>query len=67
MQKYGIDNFSIDILDDNIQTKEELDTLEIKYIKEYNATNPHFGYNVELGGNGIGKHSEATKHKISKA
>ena len=67
MQKYGIDNFTIDILEDDIQTKEELDILEIKYIKEYDATNPHFGYNVELGGNGIGKHSEVTKQKISEA
>ena len=61
MQKYGINNFIIDILKDDIQTKEELDILEIKYIKEYDDTNPHFGYKVELGGNSIGKHSEATK------
>ena len=67
MQKYGIENFTIDILEDNIQTKEELDTLEIKYIKKYNAINPSYGYNVELGGNSVGKHSEITKKKISEA
>jgi hypothetical protein len=44
-----------------------MDKLEIEFIQKYDSTNPEKGYNVELGGNGIGKHSESTKRKISEA
>lgn len=67
LQKYGLENFQIELLEDGIQDKEILDALEIKYIREYDAANPELGYNVELGGNSVGKHSEATKLKISQA
>lgn len=59
--------FNIEILQDNINSKKELDRREIYYINYYNSTNPNIGYNVELGGNSIGKHSEETKRKISEA
>ena len=67
MRKYGFEKFHFDVLKDNIKTKEELDSFEIKYIKKFNSADKKFGYNVELGGNSVGKHSEETKSKISQA
>lgn len=67
MRKYGFEKFHFNVLKDNIKTKEELDSFEIKYIKKFNSANKKFGYNVELGGNSVGKHSEETKSKISQA
>lgn len=43
--KYGIEDFDIFILADNIITQEELDTLEEQYIQEYNTVTPN-GYNI---------------------
>lgn len=67
MRKYGFNNFHFEILKDNIQTKEEMDQLEKDYIKKYNSLITQNGYNIELGGNSAGKHSEETKRKISEA
>lgn len=67
MVKYGFDCFKFEILKDNIQSKEELDILERYYIKEYQSLVSEQGYNVELGGNSVGKHSEETKKKISQS
>lgn len=68
--KYGIENFSVEILEIlDIQElellKKTLDELETSYIKEYDSFNN--GYNMTEGGGGaIGfKHSEITKHKLS--
>ena len=38
---------------------------EVYWIDELSATNPKIGYNISPGGNGIGKHSEETKKKMS--
>lgn len=67
MSKYGFKHFKFEILSDNIETKEEMDKLEIQYIKDYHSLITENGYNIELGGNSIGKHSEETKRKISEA
>lgn len=67
MVKYGFENFTFEILKDNIQSKKELDSLEREYIKKYASLTSQNGYNVELGGNSVGKHSEETKRKISEA
>ena len=67
MSKYGFEHFTFEILKDNIQSKEELDFLEREYIKQYQSLTTQNGYNVELGGNSVGKHSEETKRKISEA
>lgn len=67
MRKYGIDNFKIEIIKNNIQTIEELNEYEKYYIKLYKAIDKRFGYNVEYGGNGMGKHSPETCQKISNA
>jgi group I intron endonuclease len=67
MKKYGFEKFHFEILKDNITTKEELDNTEIKYIQKFNSTDKKHGYNIENGGNSVGKHSEETKRKISEA
>lgn len=51
---YGWDNFSHIILADNLSV-EEANELEKKYIKQYNATNPQYGYNLDLGGGNYDK------------
>lgn len=66
MRKYGIENFTFEIVENDILTKKLLDEKERYYINEvYKSLTTQGGYNVELGGNGIGKHSEETKRKIS--
>lgn len=67
MRKYGFENFSFSILEDDIQIQEELDEKERYYINKYHSLTIQNGYNVELGGNGRGKHSEEVKKKISEA
>ncbi len=51
IRKYGPDNFTVIILEDNI-AQEDLNTKEIEYIKQYQTfyiDNPN-GYNMTLGG-----------------
>lgn len=48
MRKYGIDNFSFEILEE-LKTVEELDQREQYYIKFYNTITPN-GYNILEGG-----------------
>ena len=67
MRLYGIENFTFEVLEDGINSKEELDKKEIYYIQFYSSLTSQNGYNVELGGNSVGKHSEETKRKISEA
>lgn len=51
MHKHGIENFKIEILAET-DSKEDLDRLEKKYIKEYNSFVNHNGYNMTDGGEG---------------
>lgn len=60
--KYGFDNFEFELICECID--EDLDNLEIKYMKEYNSLAPN-GYNLREGGNS-GRHNQLTKDKISK-
>lgn len=66
INKYGWDNIIHDVLAVDL-TKEEADRMEQEWIKMYDSTNRKFGYNVENGGNSIGKHSEETKRKIGES
>lgn len=50
MRKYGIDNFTIEIIDNC--PDEERFLLESKYIQQYNSTNPEIGYNTVVEGSG---------------
>lgn len=48
-EKYGYENFSIEILEKNIASAQILDDLERFYIKKYNCMEPN-GYNINSGG-----------------
>ena len=60
INKYGIENFEIDDEFDIACSKNELDNLEVMYIKAYDVTNPQYGYNRQSGGHN-GTHSAETK------
>lgn len=66
MRKYGFENFCFEEID-SAKTKKELDKKERYYISFYNSLCSQNGYNIELGGNSVGKHGEETKRKISEA
>jgi group I intron endonuclease len=67
VKKYGIENFTFEIL--IICFDEDRYKLEMEYIKKYNSISPN-GYNLTKGGEGGGfhgkKHSQKTIDKISK-
>lgn len=67
MNKYGFEHFFFEVIHEGIRTKEELDKLERYYIANFHSLCSENGYNIELGGNSAGKHSEETKRKISEA
>ena len=50
MRKYGIDNFTIEIIDNC--PDEERFLLESEYIQRYNSINPEIGYNTVIEGTG---------------
>lgn len=62
LEKYGIENFKCEIIDDSAITKEDMIELEIKYINELK---PH--YNLTKGGDGISEPTEEIKRKISES
>lgn len=64
IQKYGKDNFSVEILND-AWSQIQLNKLEKHYIQLHGAMSPN-GYNLRGGGAG-GVHSEETKVKIGAA
>ena len=65
--KYGLQNFVVFILDFNVQTIEELNFLEVKYIAEYKTfIEDGCGYNLDRGGNNKNC-SEETREKLSKS
>lgn len=64
--KYGWDKFEHEILFEGL-TKQEAEAKEIELIAYYKSSNPDFGYNITHGGEAVGKFSEETKRKISKA
>jgi len=51
MNKYGYENFIIEELD-RATSIEQLNDLEIYYIKLYKSNDKHFGYNMTPGGDG---------------
>lgn len=51
IRKYGIENFKIQILAENIPTQEKMNEYEIFFIKRYNTlANNKKGYNISSGG-----------------
>lgn len=67
INKYGEDNFKIELLEDNIATLEEANERERFWINYYDTYNN--GYNSTIGGDGVPEyhHLEETKQKISKS
>lgn len=65
--KYGLDNFEFRVLcelkEEDEQSQERLDDLEIAYIDILDTTNQTKGYNHKSGGS-YGKHSEESKAKM---
>jgi group I intron endonuclease len=58
--KYGWYNFKKEVLCPSY-SQSELDQLEIDAIKDHQAANPSYGYNLSLGGVGGGKRNAETK------
>ena len=52
IQKYGWDNFTSEIVKDNL-SKDEANKLEIELIERYKTTNKLYGYNILKGGSDI--------------
>lgn len=61
IRKYGADNFKIEIIH-RVEDPNDLNTLEQKYIKEFNCLAPN-GYNLTTGGDSAFCRSEETKEK----
>ena len=66
INKYGWKNIEHKVLYENL-TKEEAEQKEIELIAFYKSNQRKYGYNIENGGNCVGKMSEETKKKISKS
>jgi group I intron endonuclease len=67
IRKHGIDHFTWEVLEKDINSQQELDEKEIAYIKEYKSLTSQNGYNADVGGRGQGPRSEETKKKIGDA
>jgi len=63
--KHGVENHVFQII--HICKEEELNDLEIYYVKFYNTFNTTHGLNLREGGNSGGRHSDETKKKQSEA
>lgn len=63
--KYGWNNFEHIVIAKGL-TEEEAKWLEIELIREHDTTNPKYGYNISLGGEG-GNCSEETRKKLSES
>lgn len=64
--KYGWENLKHEILFTGL-TKAEAEQKEIELIKQYKSNNRNYGYNIENGGNCVGKHSQETIEKIKQS
>jgi len=65
LAKYEMPNFRFFIID-KAYSQKELDLKEKFWISMYNSTIQGIGFNIQLGGFGVSKHSENTKLIISK-
>lgn len=65
IQKYGIDNFLVELIDTS-DSLEGLNIKEIFYIKKFDCYIPN-GYNMTFGGDGNSNPSQQIKEKISQS
>ncbi len=63
IRKYGPEAFSVEIIC-QVQTEELVDEIEKQWIADLRSSEPEFGYNGTLGGEG-GIHTEEGRRKIS--
>lgn len=65
-KKYGMSNFKFEVIDDSARTIEELNELEIGYIKSLNTMIPN-GYNIKEGGENKNTHPDTIRRlKLTK-
>ena len=64
--RHGAHNFKFEILHSRISQKKAYD-LKKKYIKDYDAMNPEYGYNCTTGGIDSFNHADHTKDRLSEA
>lgn len=64
VEKYGWDAFSVSVIADGL-SQTEAEQIEKANIKFYDSTNPDKGFNVALGGNIEGRHSQITLKRMS--
>lgn len=62
IQKYGIDNFTCEILYES-DDSDKINEMETYFIKELNTLHPN-GYNIRTGGVLNSKHCEASREKM---
>lgn len=62
LRKYGIENFEVINIKDNIDNEDELNKLETEYINKYDSYNN--GYNSTLGGDGVSIYTDKDKEFI---
>jgi len=53
LEKYGKENFSREVIEDDIVDDKYLCEREVYWIAFYNSTNLDIGYNLTIGGNGV--------------
>lgn len=53
INKYGWDNFSHQIIEENILTRQQANEREEYWIKFYHSNDPNYGYNMTEGGDGF--------------
>lgn len=64
IEKYGVENFKIEIITQGEFNKALRDSLETHYIRLYNSKHRNIGYNIKDGGDSVDM-SQETKDKIS--
>ena len=64
LAKYGFDSFRIIVIN-MASSQEELDAKERLWNYIYNSTVQGIGFNIQLGGFGVGKHSDETRRIMS--
>lgn len=66
IRKYGRNNFRKEIIEEGIETQEELDDRETFWVKFYHSDNPSIGYNICCGGTGTPQGIKYLKNATSK-
>ena len=67
MRHYGIENFVVDVLEENLHSEEAANEQERAWIRKLNSFDRRFGYNLTPGGDGVTKHRDETRAKMSKS